>query len=185
MQATQEQMFYKASRQIADTNQLFMELVKEGLTREELARNIELRPQLWGRYESWLDKLPSGKSMPVETAKLKFISTYRGSASYEVQSGPMSGKRIRVRYLKRDFYVRDWGDGSVWNLTREEYERDIVSAAGIADYLGSPVTADVLAALNKERSEEGITETCYQDAIRTANYVVGTGWVEVPAPAIA
>lgn len=56
---TQEQLFYQAHRQIADANETFLEMVKEGLTREELQRNIERRPSLWARYENWLSKLPS------------------------------------------------------------------------------------------------------------------------------
>ena len=58
-QRTQLQMFYAAHRQVAETNNAFLELVKEGLTREDLSRNIERRPALWQRYENWLDKLPS------------------------------------------------------------------------------------------------------------------------------
>ena len=56
---TQMQMYYAASRQVAETNNAFLELVKEGLTREELARNIERRPALWQRFENWLPVLPS------------------------------------------------------------------------------------------------------------------------------
>lgn len=55
---TQEQMYYDAERRSAELNLQFLEFVKDGLTREELARNIERRPSLWGRFESWLDKLP-------------------------------------------------------------------------------------------------------------------------------
>lgn len=56
---TQEHMFYRAQRQIADANLLFLELVEDGLTREELQTNINRRPSLWSRYVNWLDKLPS------------------------------------------------------------------------------------------------------------------------------
>ena len=63
IQKSQMQMFYEADRKIADANEIFMEIVKDGLTREELSRLIEIRPSLWGRYKSWLDKLPS-KSGP-------------------------------------------------------------------------------------------------------------------------
>ena len=56
---TQMQMYYAAHRQVAETNNAFLELVKEGLTREELARNIERRPALWQRFENWLPVLPS------------------------------------------------------------------------------------------------------------------------------
>ena len=58
-QRTQLQMYYAASRQVAETNNTFLELVKEGMTRKELARNIERRPALWQRFDNWLDKLPS------------------------------------------------------------------------------------------------------------------------------
>ncbi len=58
-QRTQLQMFYSAHRQVAETNNTFLELVKEGLTREELEINIERSPALWQRFENWLDKLPS------------------------------------------------------------------------------------------------------------------------------
>lgn len=59
---TQEQMFYQAHRQIADANETFLELVKDGMTREELQRNIERRPALWSRYANWLEVLPSNQA---------------------------------------------------------------------------------------------------------------------------
>ena len=58
-QRSQLQMFYAAHRQVAETNDTFMELVKAGLTREDLARNIVRRPALWRRFENWLPVLPS------------------------------------------------------------------------------------------------------------------------------
>lgn len=56
---TQLQMFYAAQKRTAEVNATFLELVKDGLTREELARNIERRPALWGRFSTWLSVLPS------------------------------------------------------------------------------------------------------------------------------
>jgi len=56
---TQEQLFYRAHTQISETNLQFLEFVKDGLTREELQRNIDRRPSLWGRFANWLPKLPS------------------------------------------------------------------------------------------------------------------------------
>ena len=59
---TQREMYYRAERQAADRDILFMELVNHPtnpLTREDLARNIERRPALWSRYAGFLDKLPS------------------------------------------------------------------------------------------------------------------------------
>jgi EAL domain-containing protein (putative c-di-GMP-specific phosphodiesterase class I) len=55
----QRTMFYREQRNIADVNANFMDLVREGMTREELARNIERRPSLWKRFEGFLNVLPS------------------------------------------------------------------------------------------------------------------------------
>lgn len=56
---TQHNMYYAAERAAAEVSLQFLEFVKDGMTREELARNIERRPALWGRFSMWLDKLPS------------------------------------------------------------------------------------------------------------------------------
>lgn len=57
-QVSQQQMFYQASRANAELNIQFLQFVREGLTREELQRNIDRRPALWGRWRSWLSSLP-------------------------------------------------------------------------------------------------------------------------------
>jgi len=62
-QPTQEQMFYQEQRKLADSNTTFLDLVNDGMTREELARNIERRPSLWSRFSTWLDVLPSSTSV--------------------------------------------------------------------------------------------------------------------------
>lgn len=59
---TQHQMFYEASRRAADLNVWFLDIVAGGLTHEELKRNIERRPALWGRFSNWLDRLPKASS---------------------------------------------------------------------------------------------------------------------------
>ena len=56
---TQAQMYYQAERRSAELNMTFLDLVRDGLTREDLQRNIERRPALWGRFQGFLDKLPS------------------------------------------------------------------------------------------------------------------------------
>lgn len=57
-QKTQYQMFYEEQRKIADADHLFMELVRDGLTRAELQAAINRRPALWEHYENWLPVLP-------------------------------------------------------------------------------------------------------------------------------
>lgn len=56
---TQIQIYLEAQRKIADTNNTFLQFVEEGMTRNELENLIKRRPSLWGRFEHWLDKLPS------------------------------------------------------------------------------------------------------------------------------
>ncbi len=55
---TQLQIFYEEQRKIADINNMFLDAVEFGLNREGLARLIAHRPELWGRFENWHDKLP-------------------------------------------------------------------------------------------------------------------------------
>lgn len=52
-------LFYRAHRQIADGNETFMELVRDGMTREDLRDCIERRPSHWKRFEGFLKTLPS------------------------------------------------------------------------------------------------------------------------------
>lgn len=61
MQPTQMQMqmFYTEQRKLGDRNIQFLEMVKDGLTREELRALIDKRPEHYTMYENWLDKLPS------------------------------------------------------------------------------------------------------------------------------
>lgn len=55
---TQEQLYWEAQRKIADSNETFLFLVKEGMTANELKQNIQRNPRLWKRFENWVDKLP-------------------------------------------------------------------------------------------------------------------------------
>lgn len=57
-QSKQERMFYKADRQIAEANLFFFELVKDGLTKDELKDLIKHYPSRWSRFKGWLTKLP-------------------------------------------------------------------------------------------------------------------------------
>ena len=55
---SQQQHYYDAVRSAAEVNLLFLQFVKEGMTKPQLRRNIARRPSLWGRFSGWLDKLP-------------------------------------------------------------------------------------------------------------------------------
>ena len=60
----QRQLFYAEHRKIADANEVFLDLVADGMTREDLQANIKRRPALWGRFANWLDHLPSRHTQP-------------------------------------------------------------------------------------------------------------------------
>lgn len=57
---TQLQMYREAERQIAAGNELFLELVDHPtnpITRSDLEGMIKRRPERWGRFAPWLEKL--------------------------------------------------------------------------------------------------------------------------------
>ena len=56
--------YYTQQRRLADADEVFLLLVKDGMTREDLAENIRRRPELWGRYSNWLDRLPRRQEKP-------------------------------------------------------------------------------------------------------------------------
>ena len=56
---TQREMFYEAHKRLAAANEMFLEFVQGGMTRQELERLIHRRPSLWARFSNWLDVLPS------------------------------------------------------------------------------------------------------------------------------
>ena len=58
-QPTQAQMYYQAERSASERDLLFLDLVKDGLTQQELRQNIARRPHLWSRYRGWLPQLPA------------------------------------------------------------------------------------------------------------------------------
>jgi len=56
---TQLQMFYQEQRKLGEVDETFCEIVKQGLTRNELAKLIKKRPALWSRFSNWLKVLPN------------------------------------------------------------------------------------------------------------------------------
>lgn len=64
---SQRALYYQAEFNAGVVNSDFCWLVQHGMTREDLARNIERRPSLWLRFEGFLDKLPSRSMTPTMT----------------------------------------------------------------------------------------------------------------------
>ena len=57
---TQMEMFWESHNRLARRNEAFLDAVKDGMTRQELESLIKRRPNIWGAYSHWLDKLPEG-----------------------------------------------------------------------------------------------------------------------------
>lgn len=56
---SQQAMYYDAVRRLGERDEAFMDILGDGLTRQELATNIERRPSHWGRYAGFFRSLPS------------------------------------------------------------------------------------------------------------------------------
>ena len=55
---TQFQIFYAEQRKIADQNRLFLSFIDDGITSQELQKNIDRNPAVWSKYSAYLDILP-------------------------------------------------------------------------------------------------------------------------------
>lgn len=54
----QKLLYYKEMQKRSDANDSFLEFVADGLTKRELAKNIERRPDVWKRFEGFMPHLP-------------------------------------------------------------------------------------------------------------------------------
>ena len=52
-------LFDEASDNVARGNETFLQMLKDGMIREELEHLIEKFPSRWARFSGWLEKLPS------------------------------------------------------------------------------------------------------------------------------
>ena len=56
---TQLQLFYQEQEKLGRLYETFNELVKSGLTKNELEKLIAKRPALYSRFSNWLKVLPN------------------------------------------------------------------------------------------------------------------------------
>jgi len=54
---SQLDMFYREHRRIADLNSAFLDMINDGMTKHELEKLIEKRPNVYGRFSSWIERL--------------------------------------------------------------------------------------------------------------------------------
>ena len=63
---TQEQLYYQERAKIAALNEAFMYHVNEGMTKGELQALINKRPEVYGRFAHWIERLPAFKSEAIK-----------------------------------------------------------------------------------------------------------------------
>jgi hypothetical protein len=110
-----------------------------------------------------------------EITRLEFLSSFRCEADFRVVTGPMAGRRVSVRYKGVEFYRQDRMDGGGSGLSVDEYERDVVSAAGIVHSRYGEVTQDVVAAVKRHFAGSDPDQSF--ESLCTGRYIHGTGWV--------
>ncbi|MDK6076208.1 hypothetical protein [Massilia varians] len=86
-----------------------------------------------------------------ESSLLKFQSNYRGQTAYQVLAGPLAGKRVTYRYMKREFYEQDYADygGQVWRGDPGSYRREVLSSVGLVCCSDGRVPQDIVDEVNR------------------------------------
>jgi len=117
-----------------------------------------------------------------ESRLLQFQSNYRGQADYLVLAGPLAGKRVSYRYMKREFYETDYADygARAWRGDPDSYRREVLASVGLVCCGSAPVPAEIVDEMNRlaKAWREHDPEIAAAPA-RAGVYVQGHGWTEV------
>lgn len=114
-----------------------------------------------------------------ESTLLKFQSNYRGQTDYLVLGGPLAGKRVTYRYMKREFYEKDYADygAQVWRGDPASYRREVLGSVGLVCCSGALVPQAIVDEVNRLAKlwrEHGADVS--PDPARAGVYVHGHGW---------
>jgi len=117
-----------------------------------------------------------------ESRLLKFQLNYRGQADYLVLTGPLAGKRVSYRYMKPEFYEKDYADygARAWRGGPVSYRREVLASVGLVCCGSVPVPDDIVDEMNRlaQAWREHDPEISAAPA-RAGVYVQGCGWSEV------
>jgi len=95
---SQYQLQAEVAKQNGDINRTFMEIVKDGLTKEELQTNIDRRPELWGQFSGWLETLPAKNMQTVgEVLSLGELEHQRDGYMSEKDIKDINARPIRFQ----------------------------------------------------------------------------------------
>jgi hypothetical protein len=84
--------------QIAEINETFLDLVKKGVTKQALIKNIKRHPMLWSQFSRWIDKLPDNQEV-WEEKELIYEQFMQSGAYYDTDSETYKSKLYEA-YLR-------------------------------------------------------------------------------------
>lgn len=120
---------------------------------------------------------------------LRFRSSYRGQSEYQVLRGGMKGKIVSVRYLRHEWYQKDFEDnvGRVFGNDPTNYHREVMTSVGLVCCSGHQIDDDIVVAVNALFSplQRQYPELYYQGIFLPGKYVAGVGWqIDIDRPAL-
>lgn len=110
---------------------------------------------------------------------LRFQSNYRGQADYLVMAGPLAGKRVSYRYMKREFYEKDYADfgARVWRGGPDSYRREVLASVGLVCCSNGPVPHEIVDEMNRlAKAWRDHDPDISAEPARPGVYVRGHGW---------
>lgn len=126
----------------------------------------------------------AGNSSAGESSLLKFQSNNRGQAAYLVLTGPLAGKRVTYRHMKREFYEQDYANyaGQVWRGDPASYRREVLNSVGLVCCNDGRVPQEIVDEVNRLagpwREHDAMIS---QKPARAGVYVGRHGWTEAAA----
>lgn len=112
---------------------------------------------------------------------LRFQSNYRGQADYLVLTGPFAGKRVSYRYMKRDFYEKDYADfgARAWRGDPDSYRREVLASVGLVCCSGALVPLEIVDEMNRlAKSWRDHDPDISAEPAHAGVYVHGHGWTK-------
>lgn len=114
-------------------------------------------------------------------AILRFQSNYRGQADYLVLAGPLAGKRVSYRYMKREFYEKDYADfgARAWQGGPDSYRREVLASVGLVCCSSALVPQEIVDEMNRlAKTWRDQDPEISSEPARAGVYVHGHGWTE-------
>lgn len=110
---------------------------------------------------------------------IQFLSNYRGESDFAVVAGPLAGKRIRYRYLRPEWYAKDYADygARAYRCDPDTFRRDVLGSVGLVCCSGAVVPQSIVDEVNLLLADwRGNNPDLAAGPARAGVYVQGIGW---------